>query len=149
MRDVPRKRDGRPGRSVERLVTARDTRGTFQNEKMLVLILMNMHRRAVAGMREYLDDRIGTVRLRGRHPDEATLSRPRLQPLSLVLIGPPPWVSDVIVVVPFLSSYVLSSSMFLWLLDQPRFVVGVNARTDECAHTRQVETDVGVAEKAR
>ena len=51
---------------------------------MLVLILMNVHRRAVAGMREYLDDRIGTVRLRGRHTYQATLSRSRLQPLALV-----------------------------------------------------------------
>jgi hypothetical protein len=78
MRDVPRKRDGRAGRSVERVVAAHDARGTLQNEEMLVLILMNMHWRAVPGMRTYLDDRIGTVRLRGRHTYDATLSRPRL-----------------------------------------------------------------------
>jgi hypothetical protein len=39
---------------------------------------MNMHRRAVAGMREYLDDRISTVRLRGRQTYKTRLSRPRL-----------------------------------------------------------------------
>src|ERR1700722_20232778 len=81
---MPGKCDSRTDRSVERLVTAHDACGTFQNEEMLVLILMNMHRRAVARMREYFDDRIGTVRLRGRHTYEATLSRPRLQPLALV-----------------------------------------------------------------
>ena len=43
MRDVPRKYDGRTHRSVERLVAAHDARNTFQNEEMLVLILMNVH----------------------------------------------------------------------------------------------------------
>src|SRR5690242_17636331 len=84
MRDVPRKRDGRTSRSVERLVATRDPRGALQDEKMLVLTLMNMHRRAVTRKRMYLDNRIDTLRVRGRHPYEATLTRPRLQPLALV-----------------------------------------------------------------
>src|ERR1700733_689223 len=56
------------GRSVERPVAAHDACNTFQNETMLVLVLM-MHQRAVVGMRD--------------HRAEA-LSRPRLQPLALV-----------------------------------------------------------------
>ena len=50
MRDAPRKRDGRADRSVERLVAAHDACRAFQDEKMLILILMNMHRCAVAGL---------------------------------------------------------------------------------------------------
>ena len=51
---------------------------------MLVLILVNVDRSAVVGMRKYLDDRTGTVRLRGRDTYEASPARLRLQPLALV-----------------------------------------------------------------
>jgi hypothetical protein len=72
----------RPERRTFRRRTRR-ARGTFQNEATLVLALMNVHRRAIAGLRGYLDGRIGAVRLRRRHTYEATLSQPCLQPLVL------------------------------------------------------------------
>jgi hypothetical protein len=41
---------------VKCFVTARDTRRTFQDEKVLILILMDVHRRAVTGAGDDLND---------------------------------------------------------------------------------------------
>jgi hypothetical protein len=58
MADILSEYDSRAGWGVECL-SPYDTCHAFRNEKVLVLILMDMHRCALTRAREYLNDRIG------------------------------------------------------------------------------------------
>lgn len=48
-------RDHRPGFRIEYLVAEREARCTFQHKEVFVLILMDVQRRAVAGVRDNLN----------------------------------------------------------------------------------------------
>jgi hypothetical protein len=52
-------------------------------KRMQLLVLMGMQRRAVAGVRDDLDERIHAVCIGGRHAYQATFAGPRLQPVGL------------------------------------------------------------------
>jgi len=54
MRNLLRKDHDLPGLCIKYFVTARDARGTFQNEKMLVFVLVNVQGGAIAGTRDDL-----------------------------------------------------------------------------------------------
>jgi hypothetical protein len=54
---------------VKGFVAARDVCRAFQNNEMLVLILMKVRRRAVTRVRDDLNDRICAVRVRGGYTD--------------------------------------------------------------------------------
>ena len=82
VRGVFRKRDHRSGFRIAYLVAERAARCAFQHEQVFVLILMDMQRRAVARLRDDLDERIDAVCIGRRHADQATFTRPRLQPVS-------------------------------------------------------------------
>ena len=58
MRNVPWKRDHRSSFHIEHLITEREARCPFQYKEIFVLILMDMQRRAVAGVRNDLDEQI-------------------------------------------------------------------------------------------
>jgi hypothetical protein len=57
------------GIGVKGFVAVHDPCRPFQNEDMLVLILMNVHRRAVTSIRDDLNDRIGVPCVRGGYAD--------------------------------------------------------------------------------
>jgi len=85
MRNVPGKRDHRSGFHIEHLVTEREARCPFQYKEIFVLILMDMQRRAVAGVRKNLDERVGAVCIGRRHAYQATFARSRLQPFGRLI----------------------------------------------------------------
>ena len=85
MRNVFGKRDHRSGFRIEYLVAEREARCAFQHKKVFVLILMDMQRRAVAGLRDDLDERVHAVCIGRRHAYQATFARPRLQPVGLFI----------------------------------------------------------------
>jgi hypothetical protein len=61
--------DGCAGGGVKGFVAARNACRALQNNKMLVLILVNVHGRAVTRVGDSLNDRIHAVRVRGGYAD--------------------------------------------------------------------------------
>ena len=78
MGDALAEGDSRTRCGVKGFVAGRDACRAFQNNEMLILILMNVHGRAVTSVRDDLNDRICAVRVRRGYTDSAALSRPRL-----------------------------------------------------------------------
>jgi hypothetical protein len=54
---------------VKGFVAVRDAYGAFQNNEMLVVILMNVHGRSVTRIRDDLNDRICAVRVCAGYTD--------------------------------------------------------------------------------
>src|SRR5262245_57543620 len=87
MRNVPGKRDHRPSFRIENPVAEREARRPFQYEEIFVLVLMDMQRRAVAGVRNNLDERVCAVGIGRRYAYQATFARSRLQPFGRQLLN--------------------------------------------------------------
>ena len=85
VRNVFEKRDHRSGFRVEYPVANRQARYPFQHKKVFVLMLMDMQRRAVARLREDLNERVSAVCIGRRHAYQATFAGPRLQPVGLLI----------------------------------------------------------------
>jgi hypothetical protein len=65
VRDTPAESDGFARCGVKRFVAIRDARGAFQDKEMLIFVLVNVYWRAVASLRDDLNDRICAVGVRG------------------------------------------------------------------------------------
>jgi len=80
-----RERDHRSSVGIEYIVAEREARCSFQYKEIFVLILMDMQRRTVAGVRNNLDERVCAVCIGRRHAYQATFARSRLQPFGRLI----------------------------------------------------------------
>ena len=85
MRNVPGKCDHRSSFRIEYPIAQREARCPFQHKEIFVLILMDMQRRAVAGVRNNLDERVCAVCIGRGHAYQAAFARSRLQPFGRLI----------------------------------------------------------------
>jgi hypothetical protein len=71
------------GWSVYRFVSIHEVSRAFQNDEVFILILMNVHGRAVLPVGDDLKHRISAVRVLRRHADGEKLSRCDFGPFAL------------------------------------------------------------------
>jgi hypothetical protein len=65
VRDTPAEANDFASCGVKRFVPVCDARRAVQNREMLIFVLVNVYRRAVASLRDDLNDRICAVGVRG------------------------------------------------------------------------------------
>ena len=85
MRNTLSDGDRRAGRSVQCFVPIGDVHCAFQNDEMLILALVDMHCRAVSGIRDQFKHRVSLVRRFAGGTNFEPFSRCYLQPLTIAL----------------------------------------------------------------
>jgi hypothetical protein len=76
----------RTRRNVQSYIANDDVQRPLQDKEMLILVVVNVHRHAIARIRDYLKHGIDTLCLLGRGADLETLARRRFQPSTIVLM---------------------------------------------------------------